>query len=188
MKARPQTTAAAVAAGSAVVLILSMLLPWYRLDLPERVGGRKVNVPTYSAFEGLARSDVYLVVAAVLALVFGGVLLARLLADSPAPGLALLAAGVVALALVVYRGSSRPGKLLFGDVVDTTLQFGWFVSLVAAAAMAVSGLLAYLAGPRLQLEPDEFEEEEEAAESRQGGVPAQGEGAPGETSSGREAS
>ena len=92
MEAHPQRKPAALAAASAVVLVGSMFLDWYRLDLPSQVGGRKVNVPTYNAFEGLERADIYLVVAAALALIFAGMLWAGVLRNSPVPGLALLAA------------------------------------------------------------------------------------------------
>ena len=110
-----------------------------------------------------------LLVAAVLALVFAGVLLARVLADSPAPGLALLGAGLFALAVTLYRGSSRPARVFFGGEVDTTLQFGWFVGVVAAGLLSLGGLLAYLAGPRLQFEDDELGEgEEEIHPGREG--------------------
>jgi hypothetical protein len=162
MESRSQKRPGVLGAAAALVLLVSMFLDWYKLDLPERVAGREIDVPTFTAFEGLERSDVALVIAAVLALVFAGMLLARVMSDSPAPALALLGAGLFALAVVVYRGSSRPGRLLLGQEVDTTLQFGWYLALVASAAIAVAGLLAYLAGPRLQLDFDEFDEEEDA--------------------------
>jgi hypothetical protein len=167
MDGRSQRTPAAVAAVAAVILLLSMFLDWYELDLPEQVGGREIDAPTFNAFEGLERADVALVVAAVLALIFAGVLLARVLATSPAPGLGLLGAGVFALAVVIYRGTSRPTRPFFGGgELDTTLAVGWYISLVAAALLALSGLLAYLAGPRLQLEPEEFDEDEEQGPDR----------------------
>lgn len=171
MEGRSQSTPATIAAVAAIVLIVSLFLDWYGLDLPEQVGGREIDAPTYSAFEGLARSDVFLVVAALLALIFAGMLLARMLSNSPWPGLGLLGAGLFALAVVIYRGSSRPVRPFFGGEIDTTLQFGWFVSLVAAGAIAVGGLLAYRAGPRLQLEEDEPEDDEEP------GAEPRGEGA-----------
>jgi hypothetical protein len=161
MEARKQRTPAILAAAAAVVLILSLFLNWYALDLPEQVGGQQIDVPTYNAFEGLKRSDAALVVAAVLALIFAAGLLARVMADSPLPGLALLGAGVFALAVVLYRGTSRPTRPFFGGEADTTLEFGWYVGLVAAGLVALGGLLAYLAGPRLQFEDDEFDEEED---------------------------
>jgi hypothetical protein len=168
MEGRSQKTPALIAAVAAVVLILSMLLDWYRLDLPERLGGREIEVPTFNAFEGLERADVALVVAAALALLFAGVVLAGMLRDSPAPGLVLLGAGLFAVAVVVYRGSSRPGRILFGGEVDTMLQFGWWLALVASVVLAVAGLLAYLAGPRLQLEDEELEDEGEPGRQPRG--------------------
>src|SRR3989442_8660590 len=151
-------TAGAIGAASAAVLVLSLFLDWYRLDLPSRVGGRAIHVPTYNAFEGLDRSDVYLVVAAAVAFLFAAMLLARVLADSPAPALLVLTAGLFALAVVIYRGTSRPARPFFGPTVGTTLRFGWVIALVAAGAIALAGLLAYLAGPRLKLELEEDEE------------------------------
>jgi hypothetical protein len=154
-----------LAAGAAVVLILSMFLNWYKLDLPERVGGREVDIPTFNAFEGLERADVALVVAAVVAMVIAGAVLARVLSDSPAPGICLLLVCLFALAVVIYRGVSRPTRALFGGEVDTSLQFGWFLALVAAALMAIGALLVYRAGPRLQLEALELDEEDRPGES-----------------------
>jgi CDP-diglyceride synthetase len=168
MDGRSQRIPALVAGVAAVVLVLSMFADWYRLDLPSRVGGREIDVPTFNAFEGLERSDVALVVAAAVALILAALLYARVLAESPAPGLLLLGAGFFAFAVVVYRGSSRPGRILAGEPVDTTLRFGWYVAFAAAAAITVAGLLAYLAGPRLRLEPDEElrDDEEPGAEPR----------------------
>jgi hypothetical protein len=161
MDGRSQRTPALIAAASAVVLILSLFLDWYRLDLPERVAGREIDVPTYNAFEGLERADVAILLAAVVALILAGLLLARMLASSPLPGVGLLGVGLFALAVVVYRGASAPARLVFGEEVDSTLRFGWYLSVVCAASIAVFGLLAYLAGPRLQLELDEDEDEDE---------------------------
>jgi len=159
MEGQPQRTPALLAAGGAVVLFLSMFLDWYKLDLPEQIRGREIDVPTFNAFEGLERSDVALVVAAGVAILVAGFILAGVLANSPWPGVALSAIGFFALAVVIYRGSSSPVRLLFGVEVGTTLQVGWYVGLVGAASMALGGLLAYRAGPRLQLEEVELEEE-----------------------------
>jgi CDP-diglyceride synthetase len=168
MNGRSQRVPALVAAVAAVVLFLSLFADWYRLDLPSRVGGREIDVPTFNAFEGLERSDVALVVAAAAALTLAALIYARVLAESPALGLLLLGAGFFAFAVVVYRGSSRPARILSGEQVDTTLRFGWYVAFAAAAAITVAGLLAYLAGPRLKLEPDDAlqDDEEPGAEPR----------------------
>ena len=158
MTDRSPTTPAAVAAISSLVLIGSMFLAWYALDIPAAVGGRTADAPTLNAFEGLQRADVALLALAILALIFAGLILARVLASSPAPGLALVGAGLLALAVVIYRGHSRPVRPFFGGEVGTTLAFGWYVSLAAAAVIAIAGLLAYLAGPRITFESDEPDE------------------------------
>jgi hypothetical protein len=160
VEGQSQRNPALLTAGAAAVLILSMFLDWYKLDLPERIGGREIDVPTFNAFEGLERADVALVVAAALAIIVAGVVLAGVLANSPGPGIALVLVSLFALAVLIYRGTSRPARLLFGGPVDTTLMFGWFVGLAAALLMVIGALLVYRAGPRLQLEPAEVDEEQ----------------------------
>ena len=141
-----------------------MFLEWYRLDLPERIGGQRIDVPTFNAFEGLERADVALVLAATLAIVIAGAVLAGVLAKSPAPGITLIAVCLFALAVVIYRGViSSPARVFLGAEVDVTLRFGWFIALVASVLMAVGALLAYRAGPRLQLEAVESDEEDTPA-------------------------
>lgn len=153
MDARARRTAATVAAVAAVVFILSMFLDWYTLDLPAKVGGREIEVPTYNAFQGLERADVALVAAAMLALLVSVALWSGFWAESPLPALALLTAGGFLALLVIYRGTSRPSFPFFGGgPVDTVVAFGWFVALTAAAAIALCGVWAYLTGPRLQFE------------------------------------
>jgi hypothetical protein len=153
-----QRTPALLAAGAAVVLIVSMFLEWYTLDLPERIQDLDADLPTFNAFEGLQRADVAIVVAAGLAIVIGGLVVARVLADSPAPGVALVAVGLFALAVVVYRGViSPPGLALFGVDLEMKVSFGWFVSLVAAAVIVVAGVVTYIAGPHLQFAADDSE-------------------------------
>ena len=169
MRTGSQTTGAALAAGAAVVLLVSMFLDWYEGDLPEPAQGR-VDAPTYNAFEALERSDVALVLAGVAAIVIAGVLVARLMSESPLPGLALLGVGLFAVAVVIYRGLNSPDKPFFGGtVLEVEPKVGWYIGLASAALIAVGGLLAYLAGPRLELEGVEPEGE---------GAPSAGEGAP----------
>jgi hypothetical protein len=144
MRLPSQRTAGAIGGASAAVVILSMFLEWYALKLPSPGGRAAISGPTYNAFEVLERSDVYLVVAAAVGILFAGLLLARVLSDSAAPALLLLLAGLFALALVFYRGISRPFEQVGGSQIDTTLRFGWFIALLAAGSMALAGLLAYL--------------------------------------------
>ena|SRR5215211_9204 len=161
MRLPSQRTAATLVAVAAGVLILSLFLDWYRPDLPSYVGRRASNVPTFNAFEALERSDVYLVVTAVVTLIVAGLLLASVWPASPAPGLVLGVTSLFALALVIYRGTSRPDYLGFGPLVDMTLQVGWFIALLAAASMVCGAVLAVLAGPRFQVGRETFERDQQ---------------------------
>jgi hypothetical protein len=153
---QPQRTWALLAAAGALVLLGSMFLEWYTLELPEGVREPRVDLPTFTAFEGLERADVAIVVAAALAIALAGALLAGALARSPAPAVALVAVSLFALAVVVYRGViSPPGLVILGFDFDMNVSFGWFVSLVSSMVMVGAGMLAYLAGPRLELEREE---------------------------------
>jgi hypothetical protein len=153
---RSQRTWVLLAAGAAVVLIGSMFLEWYTLELPEGVRSRGAELPTFTGFEGLERADVAIVVAAVLAMVIALAVAAGAVAGSPTLGIALTAVSLFALAVVVYRGViSPPGLFFLGIDFEMNVSVGWFIALVASALMFVGGLLAYLAGPRLELGPAE---------------------------------
>jgi hypothetical protein len=157
-----QRAGALLAAGAAVALIASMFLEWYTLDLPDRIPNPDA-LPTFTAFEGLQRADVAMVVAAGLAILIAGLVLAGALARSPAPGIALVLVGLFGLAVVLYRGIiSPPGFALLGLNLELKVRFGWFVSLVAAVLMVIGGLLAYLAGPRIQFAAGESERTQSA--------------------------
>jgi hypothetical protein len=165
---RSQRTPALLAAAAAVVLIASMFLEWYTLDLPARIENADANLPTFNAFEGLRRADVAIVVAAGLVIVIAALVVAGILAGSPAPGIAMVAVSLFALAVVLYRGViSPPGLVLFGVDLEMEVSFGWFVSVVAAVVMVVGGLLTYLGGPHIQLEGDDASaRHEQAADGR----------------------
>jgi hypothetical protein len=151
-----QRIPALLAAAAAVVVIASMFLEWYTLDLPERIERADANLPTFNAFEGLERADVAIVVAAGLAIVIAALVVAGIFASSPAPGVALVLVGLFALAVVLYRGViSPPGLVLFGVGLEMKVSFGWFVSLVAAVGIVIGGLLTYLRGPHLEFEGGE---------------------------------
>jgi hypothetical protein len=99
---------------------------------------------------------VAIVSAAALGIVIAGAVAAGALAGSPALGVALTAVSLFALAVVVYRGViSPPGLFFLGIDFDMKVSFGWFVSLAASVLMVVAGLLAYLAGPRIEFEGEE---------------------------------
>jgi hypothetical protein len=167
---RSQWIPALLAAGAAVVLIASMFLEWYTLDLPERIENAGANLPTFNAFEGLERADVAIVVAAGLAIVIAALVVAGILANSPAPGIALVLVSLFALAVVLYRGViSPPGLVLFRVGLEMEVSFGWFVSLVAAVVMVVAGVLVYLAGPRLEpAHEEDTAREKQSADGQRG--------------------
>jgi hypothetical protein len=164
MEGQPQRLAALLAAVAALVLIGSMFLEWYTLDLPAQTREPEADLPTFTGFEGLKRADVAVVVAAGVGIMTAGLVLAGVLSNSPAPGVALVLVSLFALAVVLYRGViSPPGLALFGVDLEMEVSFGWFVSLVASVAMVVGGALVYLGGPRLELAPIE---EDAAREER----------------------
>jgi hypothetical protein len=172
MESQAQRTGALLAAGAAVVLIVSMFLEWYTLDLPARVREPAVDLPTFTGFEGLKRADVAIVVAAGLAIVVAALVVAAILAESPAPGLALVAVSLFALAVVLYRGViSPPGLAFLGVNLEMEVSFGWFVGLIAAVVMVVAGLLTYLGGPRLQFAAGESESPSEQRSANGEGRP-----------------
>jgi hypothetical protein len=165
-----QARGALLAAGAAVVLIVSMFLEWYTVDLPERIRQPEADLPTFTGFEGLKRADVAIVVAAAIVIVVAGLVLAALVANSPAPGIALVVVSLFALGVVLYRGIiSPPGLAFFGVDLELEVSFGWFVSLVAAVGMVVGGVLVYLGGPRLELAPadEDTAREEPSADGQQ---------------------
>jgi hypothetical protein len=153
-----QRAGAWLAAGAGLALIASMFLEWYALDLPDGIPNPG-DLPTFTAFEGLQRADVAIVVAAGVAILIAGLVLAGVLVRSPAPGIALMLVGLFGL----YRGIiSPPGFVLLGLNLELKVRFGWFVSLVAALLMVIGGLLAYLGGPRVQLAAGESERTQSA--------------------------
>jgi hypothetical protein len=168
---RSRTTLALLAAVAGLVLIGSMFLEWYTLELPERIRNPPEDLPTFTGFEGLKRADVAVVVAAGLGVIIAGLVLAGILASSPAPGVALVLVSLFALAVVLYRGViSPPGLAIFGVDLEMNVSFGWFVSLVAAVVMVVGGVLVYLGGPPLELAPAEEDTapEEPSADGQRG--------------------
>jgi ABC-type transport system involved in cytochrome c biogenesis permease subunit len=140
--ARARSTAAIVGAVASAVLIGSMFLDWYRVDLPQRLQRPGLTPPSFNAFEGLERTDVGILILAVFALVVALAMLADAVPRSQLPALALLGAGLLLVAVLAYRGVDRPPQLILGVEFDTTLRAGWFIALVASLAIAVAGLLA----------------------------------------------
>jgi hypothetical protein len=146
---------ALIAAAGSALLIISLFLDWYEFKAPSG-NGRSI---TATAWKGLERTDVYLLVLAILALLAVGVLLANWIKDSNAAQLTIAILGVAALFLVIYRGTSPPAPTVFGVKLDTSLKVGWFLAVLSSAAIAAGGALAVVRRPRPEGAADEAERE-----------------------------
>ena len=121
-----------LAVAGAVVVAVSLALPWYGVAL---AGGLlKTALGTF----GLIEAALVLTVAAAIALVVAcsrGFVVPRPMHE----GSLLVAAGVWTAALIGYRMLDRPEFGLAG-VGDTGLRYGIFVALLGAGLMVLGGL------------------------------------------------
>jgi hypothetical protein len=132
-----------VAAISGLVLFLSLFFNWYSVS---------VSVAGFSQSEGfsgwtvLSFIDILLF---IIALVAVGVAVARMAGAMPraavSPGLLVLALGVLAVLLVLFRIIDIPGGGDVADVpgVDLGRSFGIFLSLLASLGVAAGGWLLW---------------------------------------------
>lgn len=135
-----------VAAASGAALILFMFLPWYG------VGGGSVDVPgsdsistpgvNANAWEVLSYIDILLFLVAALAIALA---VARAADSMPGglpapPGTIVLAAGALAVLLVLFRIVSVPGPDVEGFEIGR--KIGIFLSLIAAGGIAFGGYTA----------------------------------------------
>jgi hypothetical protein len=140
-----------IAGGGGLVLLISLFLPWYTVD----TGG--IGSESGNAFEALSFIDILLLVCALVAI---GVAVARMAGKLPnlpvSAGLLVLAVGVIAALLVLFRiidlpipdaPASIPDELEdeFAEQAEDAFGrgFGIFLSLIAAAAVAVGGWLLW---------------------------------------------
>lgn len=149
-------TAAMLGGLGGVALLISLFLPWYKDDvgkLPEAARGN-LDVESYNAFEGLERTDIMLAVVAGLAILVA-IAAMSVLRDPGALGWTLTGIGLAGVLLVLYRGSELPKpKVAFG--IETSLQFGWYLGLVASAVVVAGGVVALRQRP-----PREYDDEDE---------------------------
>jgi hypothetical protein len=125
--------------GAGVVLFLSLWLPWFTTSstnpnstLAGRSGGDGVNA--WHVFSSL---DILLVLASTAPFILSWIL-ARAHRLTWKPGEVTMVVGITAFVLIICNGIvlGRPG-----DSVDIGLGVGYFVALVASAAMLVAGYL-----------------------------------------------
>jgi heme A synthase len=130
----PEHRMAAIAAG---VLVLSMLLPWYR---------RSFVPPGQSKFvrESLSAFGVFTFVEAAILVVAAGVLFllwARMEGKGfhlpGGDGFVISLAGAWALVLLIWRVFDRPGD--DNPSTEVGIQWGFIVALAAAVALIVAG-------------------------------------------------
>jgi hypothetical protein len=125
-----------IAAVSGVVLLIALFLPWYGVDV--NLGGIASGSADASAWEALGFIDILLFLVAVVAI---GVPVAKAAGSLPddVPGpLLVLAAGALAVLLILFRIIDLPTPDLGGGV-DFSRKFGIFLGLIAAIGVAYGG-------------------------------------------------
>jgi hypothetical protein len=144
---RNRTLLGAVAS---ILLILSLLfLPWYSLESnPQREPGPDFNPEAFICGEGDFECTGFetfpilrwLLILAALAPAILGYILARGHRLSYPPGEMTMIAGMGAFVLILYNGIiDRPGATIAETGVS--LDFGYFVALLAAAGIGAVGFL-----------------------------------------------
>ncbi len=131
-----------IAAGSAVLLILSLFLPWYAVSASLGPGVPKVSA-TVSGWESFSDTDLLLFLLAAVAIAAAAATAAGSLPDLPVPiGQIVMGAGALALLLVLFRLVNLPGDGSEIAGVDIGRRIGPFVALIAAVGIVVGGMQA----------------------------------------------
>jgi hypothetical protein len=131
-----------VSALGAVVLIVSVFLPWYEVALPLHASAGAAaahRLGMISAHRALREVSVVLLILAALAILDALVPLAR--ADGPLPGGAggsVVLLGSVAAAFVLYRMLAPPGQSL--ALAELSLREGAWLALLGSLAIALGGM------------------------------------------------
>jgi hypothetical protein len=129
----------AIAGASGVVLLISLFLPWYGVDL--EVAGASIGGDV-NAWEAMGFIDILLLLVAVVAIAVPLARVAGALPEDIPAGLAVLVTGGFGLLLVVFRLIDVPGpdvRAIAGDTIDVGRKAGVLVALVATAGMTYGG-------------------------------------------------
>ncbi len=122
-----------IAGGGAIVLLISLFLPWYGVDVES--GPIEFSV-TATAWEAFGFIDILLFLAAVAT---AGAIAAKATGRASAlpvpPAQVVMIAGVAALVLIIFRLISLPGPDVDVDGVDFGRRYGLFLGLIAAGAI-----------------------------------------------------
>lgn len=128
-----------IAGGGGLLLLISLFLPWYGVTASLGAGSPSVDV-SVSAWDAFSLVDVLLFLVAVVAVAAAALTAAGRLPVLPLPlGRILLAAGGIALLLVLFRLLNVPGDTSGVPGFDIGREIGPFVALVAAVLIALGG-------------------------------------------------
>jgi hypothetical protein len=134
-----------ISAVSAVLLFIFMFFDWFGAEVSGVPGfSGSISGAGGSAWDALDVIPIFLMIAIVAAI---GVAVIRLtdadLEPPISPNAIVAALGALAVLLILYRIIDPPGGGSLGGVsVDTTLKFGIFLGLIAAAGIAYGGYAA----------------------------------------------
>jgi uncharacterized membrane protein YhaH (DUF805 family) len=132
-----------ISAGSAILLFVFMFFDWFGVKVPTE--GFSGSLPGgESAWDVLDVIPIFLMAAIVVALAVAVIRLTDADIEPPFSLNTLVAVlGGLAFVLILYRIISPPDFADFGNVpVETTLKFGIFLGLIAAAGIAYGGYSA----------------------------------------------
>src|SRR5436190_4364121 len=125
--------------GAGLLLFISLWLPWFTTSSsnPNSTLSGKSHGASVNAWQTFSSLDILLTLAATAPFILAWIL-ARSHRLTWKPGEVTMVVGITAFVLIICNGIvlGRPG-----DSVDIGLSVGYFVALVASAAMLVAGYL-----------------------------------------------
>lgn len=125
-----------VAGGAGLVLLISLFLPWYGIDLD--LGGFDGPSVSATAWEAFSYTDLVAFVAAAAAIAVVVLHTQNKLGALPVPaGQLLLGIGGLALLLILFRTVNPPGP----SEADLGRKIGLFIGLLASGGVTYAGYL-----------------------------------------------